>query len=165
MIAAQDLIRRQPEYRFEGRCPVNDSGLANVVNIPLLTAPAPGDAGHPPLLDLLVLEVLLAELDQDDAGLDAFLEAFMSLWPERLRRVEKSITAGDHAAGFDSALSIKVSCSMVGASRLSACGARLESLIQAKRFDEAPAMLETLRTVGEQTLSALAAVRDRGLAA
>ncbi|WP_411719704.1 Hpt domain-containing protein [Mycetocola sp.] len=135
-----------------------------MVIFPLATTFAPDDTGHPPLLDLAVLDVLLDELDHNEAGLDAFLEAFISLWPTRLRRAQESVRAGDLAALQDSALSIKVSCQMVGASRLSGCGARLESLVESNRIDGAPALIETLRLVGEQTLAALADVRDQGQA-
>ncbi|MET4637559.1 Hpt domain-containing protein [Mycetocola sp. 2940] len=136
-----------------------------MVNSPLNTTPAPEVTGHPPLLDLTALDDLLAELDQDETALDGFVDAFLQHWPERLLRAEASISAGDSDAVLDCALSIKVASEMVGAAWLSHCGGELESMARSGRLDQAAVLLETVRAVGNETRVALAAARNRGLAA
>jgi HPt (histidine-containing phosphotransfer) domain-containing protein len=136
-----------------------------VVNSPLAATPPPENTGHPPLLDPSALDDLLAELDEDEEALDAFLSAFIGHWPERLRRTEASVIAQDRLAIHDCALSIKVSGEMVGALRLSAIGEQLELLASSGSLDGAEALVDSLRSTGEQTLSALAAARGPELAA
>lgn len=127
-----------------------------MVNPPQTATNPPEVTGHPPLLNPAALDKLLAELDQDEAALDAFLEAFISHWPERMRRAAASITARDRQAVYDCALSIKVSALMAGALRLSACGGDLENLARSDRLDEAgAAVLDELNTIGKQTIRAL----------
>ena len=132
---------------------------------PLNTTITPDDTGHPALLDLSALDALLGALDQDTSALESFVGTFVDHWPERLRRAEKSIVAGDRAAIYDCALSIKVASQMVGAVWLSACGSQLELLARADRLDQAAELLEVLHTVGDETVSKLTAVLNLDLAA
>lgn len=136
-----------------------------MVNSPLNTTPPPEGTGHPPLLDPTALDDLLAELDQDETALDGFVDAFLQHWPERLLRTEASISAGDSGGILDCALSIKVASEMVGATWLSYCGGELESMARSGRLDGAAILLESLRTIGDETRIALAVARNRGLAA
>lgn len=136
-----------------------------MVNSPLNATFPPEGTGHPLLLDPAALDYLLAELDQDEAALDAFIDAFLLHWPERLRRAEVSVDAADLSAVLDCALSIKVSSDMVGAAWLSRCGGDLESMALSGRLDQAAPLLDALRAVGHETRGALAAARNRELSA
>lgn len=156
--------KRQPEYRFraDARWILRKT---DVVNSPLAATSPPEDTGHPPLLDPSALGDLLAELDQDEVALDGFVDAFLQHWPERLRRAEVSIRAGDRAAIHDCALSIKVSSEMVGAVWLSECGGALEALARSGSLLDATALLDLLTAVGEETRYALAVARNPDSAA
>ncbi|MET0932564.1 MAG: hypothetical protein ABWX56_02545 [Mycetocola sp.] len=135
------------------------------MNSPLDATFPPEGTGHPPLLDPSALNDLLAELDRDETALDGFVDAFLLHWPERLHRAEASITAGDSAATLDCALSIKVASEMVGAVWLSRCGSELEEMARSDRLHQAAALLELMRSVGDETRHALSIARNRELAA
>lgn len=132
-----------------------------MVPSPLNTTPPSDHTGHLPLLDQSALDGLLASLDHDEDAVDGFVATFVGNWPDRLHRTAASLAASDRAALYDCALSIKVSSQMIGAARLSGCAGELESLIRSDRLETASVLLQTLRSVGDQTLAALSAARSR----
>lgn len=129
--------------------------------LPPNAALPPDDTGHLPLLDHTALAALLASLDHDQVALDGFIATFVKHWPERLRRAAEAIGTRDYAAIYDCALSIKVSSQMVGASRLATYGCELERVVRSGRLDDALPILDSLRTIGDETAQALTASRSR----
>ena len=129
--------------------------------LPPNAALPPDDTGHLPLLDHTALAALLASLDQDEDALDGFVATFINHWPERLRRAAEAVATRDYAAIYDCALSIKVSSQMVGAAQLGAYGCELERVVRSGRLDDALPILESLQSIGDETVHALAAARSR----
>ncbi|MDQ5862403.1 MAG: hypothetical protein M3536_09080, partial [Actinomycetota bacterium] len=65
-----------------------------------------------PLFDAAVLERLREELGEDDSVWRVFVQNFIALLPDRIRRVQLTLTTGDPAGALDAALSLKTSAQM-----------------------------------------------------
>ncbi|MET1051386.1 MAG: Hpt domain-containing protein [Mycetocola sp.] len=125
------------------------------MNSPLDTPFPLDDTGYLPLLNPEALDALLGSLDSDQTAVDGFVTTFVTQWPARMLRAESSVAGRDFVGIYDCALSIKVAAQMVGAVRLSACGSELERLVRSGHLDEAAMVVDALREVGTDTITAL----------
>ncbi|WP_258058782.1 signal peptidase I [Arthrobacter sp. B1805] len=108
-----------------------------------------------PVLDRSVLQNLGVELSSH-AGALHFAETFVQLLPQRIAAVESAFRAEDTDAAVVALLSLNVSASMVGASRLE------ESTSAALRLIENPSahpgLIARLRSLGDEFQSALGGI-------
>jgi len=85
----------------------------------------------------------------------AFLRFYVDLWPSRWERLAAAVTAGDRDAALDACLSVKSSAAMVGALRLSAAAAQLESAIRGGHGEAARFLLAGIGETGERSMDAM----------
>jgi HPt (histidine-containing phosphotransfer) domain-containing protein len=96
------------------------------------------------VLDPDVVRRLGEEL-RDDRAAARVAAGFLSLLPERTRRLHQAVS-GQHADdALERVLSLKVTASMVGARSLQLQAERLELLVRGERWLETPLVLVALR--------------------
>lgn len=98
------------------------------------------------VLDLDRLQDLAEELGSPDPAL-RFLTKYLSMLPERVKRISAAVEQGDSAETTISVLSLKVASSMAGAAETQAQCQAIETLIKEDLFDDAKGALTTLRHV------------------
>lgn len=103
-----------------------------------------------PLVDLGVLRELEQQMG-DPSIAQLFIRDFIKIWDHRYTRLAQAIELGDREARMDAILSLKVSSTMAGASRLAYLAAGIEHLIRDGDLTVA-ALLPGIRTCGEQTI-------------
>jgi HPt (histidine-containing phosphotransfer) domain-containing protein len=118
-------------------------------------------AGHLPLFDDRPLREMLTSLGDDLNAVVGFVCAFIGQWPARLARIDEQIRIGDPEGALTAVLSLKVSSQMIGAVQLDSLSTELERIVRAGDFSAALDRVETLHTVGAETLLALEAQRER----
>lgn len=106
-------------------------------------------------VDPKCLEWLCVELDGDRGAVNAFVATFVRMWPGRLQRVAVATQNGDVGDLIDSSLSIRSSCTMVGAIHLSSLALDLERLGRAGDLGQAQKLIPRLRTVGDRAVERL----------
>ncbi|MBK0330738.1 glycosyltransferase [Brachybacterium sp. MASK1Z-5] len=108
-----------------------------------------------PLILVAQLEELGAELDgRPDLGID-FVSAWAVNWPTRLARLERSLAAESPLASRDAIGSIRVTSSMVGASRLERVATDLDAQIENGDLVGARDQLPLITAVGRDTVNTL----------
>ncbi|KZC96311.1 two-component system phosphotransfer protein [Clavibacter tessellarius] len=125
-------------------------------------APAPGrgqaPAGSPRPVGAPSRALQAAEphaLPDAEHACIAFLRFYVDLWPSRWDRLAQAVADGDRDAALDACLSVKSSAAMVGALRLSAAAAQLESAIRGGRPEAARFLLAGIGETGERSMDAM----------
>jgi HPt (histidine-containing phosphotransfer) domain-containing protein len=106
-----------------------------------------------PLFDASVLERLREELGEDDSVWRVFVQNFIALLPDRIRRIQLALTTGDLAGALDAALSLKTSAQMVGAERLAGLAFELELSLRAVDDQEPERVLPHMAAVHLQRIT------------
>lgn len=114
-----------------------------------------GDVRTLPLLDPVVLQDLEDELGRPDLAA-GFAKDYVGLWEQRERRLSASLAEEDLEAALDSAISLKVSSSMVGARRLASLAQVLESAVRGGELSGGP-VRELISVHGKATMEELRA--------
>lgn len=109
-----------------------------------------------PLVDLAVLARLEGQLN-DPQPARAFARDYILGFEDRYLRLTRAIGNRDLPAALDATLSLRNSSSMVGASRLSALAAGLESAVVSEDLDTARRALPDIERCGLETISELEA--------
>ena len=113
------------------------------------------DAGvkAPPLFDAAVLERLREELGEDDSVWRVFVQNFIALLPDRIRRVQLTLTTGDLPGALDAALSLKTSAQMIGAERLAGLAFELELSLRAVNDQQPERVLPPMAAARQQRIT------------
>lgn len=113
--------------------------------------------GHLPLIDDAALSDLLIALDNDNDAVVLFVSNFVDQWPDRVQRIIDRIRVHDGAGAVTAVLSVRVSSQMIGATRLTSLSTQLEQVVRTEDFASGLERVETLRSVGAETLTELTA--------
>ncbi|MFJ6280694.1 Hpt domain-containing protein [Arthrobacter subterraneus] len=84
---------------------------------------------RPPLVTWSVLRRLEDEFD-DPAPARSFVRDFIAYWDDRYLRLVHTVEGGDAAASLDALLSVRITATMIGATRLARLTADLESSLK-----------------------------------
>lgn len=106
-----------------------------------------------PLFDAAVLGRLREELGEDDSVWRVFVQNFIALLPDRIRRVQLALTTGDRAGALDAALSLKTSAQMVGAVWLADMALELELSLRAVKDQEPERVLPQMAAARLQRMT------------
>ncbi|MHA7279179.1 Hpt domain-containing protein [Arthrobacter sp. MDT2-2] len=107
-----------------------------------------------PLVDLAVLSQLERQLN-DPVPARAFARDYITGFETRYLRLTSSIGTVDLPAALDAALSLRNSSAMVGAARLSAMAADLETAVTSADLETARATLPEIERCGLDTINEL----------
>lgn len=111
-----------------------------------------------PLLSLQVLRALEEDLGDAVTG-RIFVENFIEMWSSRMERLTVAVRGMDRAAAMDTILSVKISSAMVGASRLSMLGEKMQHLIRdavaLRTWSEAMVLVGEIDACGRETMQQL----------
>lgn len=107
-----------------------------------------------PVLDQKVLGELAEDLGSADLARN-FSNAFATMWPRRMERLEQAVAAGHEQQTRDAAASIRVSAAMVGASQLESAGTQVLNYALSSDYRLARAAVDQLHLVGDATVDKL----------
>lgn len=114
-----------------------------------------------PLVDPNVLHDLEDQLDSPAAA-RAFVRDYVAVWDERDLRISSSIARRNQAASLDAVLSLKITSTMVGATKLVTLATALEALLREGKLEEAEAALPQIHKCGLHTMRALTTMHLNG---
>lgn len=97
-----------------------------------------------------------------DGLLKKMIELFTQNSPIRMDQIRKGVAEGDPDLVEGGAHSLKSSCGNLGAESVRLLAARMETLGEEKRLEEARELLPELERQFDETLKALIRARDRG---
>lgn len=109
---------------------------------------------RPPLVDVKVLHRLEDEFGAPGPA-HAFVRDFVGFWDERFSRLAEAVRVQDADAILEAVRSVRISSSMVGASRLTSLAADLESNLKRGNLDAVAHALPHVKDCGTATMSKL----------
>ena len=107
-----------------------------------------------PAFDATVLKRLADELE-DEGFAVVFANCYRRMLPGRVARVTRSLDEGDEDCALDAALSLKVSCLVVGARQLAELASAIEGGVRRRDLEAARAAARQLAAVADRTDHAL----------
>lgn len=107
-----------------------------------------------PLVDQKVLHELEEEFE-DPRPARSFVRDFIAFWDERYLRVADAVRHGDPDATLDALLSVRITSTMIGASRLARLAAELEVSLKRGNTEAVAEALPELRLCGAATIKEL----------
>lgn len=107
-----------------------------------------------PLVDWSTLRRLEQEFE-DPGPARSFVRDFISFWDERFARLVHAVERGDAPASFDALLSVRITATMIGASRLARLTAELEAWSQRGNLDAVAESLPKMKECAAATISEL----------
>lgn len=110
-----------------------------------------------PLVCVETLLSLQESLDGEKALCRNFVIRYVQMWPGRFERIQAAVANGDDVDAMDSALSLRSSSLMVGATRLGKLTDDLIGLLECRSHVAAGRKLASLRACGNQTAGELTA--------
>ncbi|GAB3521563.1 Hpt domain-containing protein [Arthrobacter monumenti] len=114
-------------------------------------------AGSLPLVADKALRGLQRDLGDDGRAGLLFVKSFMSMWPDRYKRLSEAVRGRHEVASMDAVLSLRTSSKMLGAERLAALADELEGELRRGNHAIATDILVDIRICGEATMELLEA--------
>ncbi|WP_323959573.1 Hpt domain-containing protein [Arthrobacter sp. JZ12] len=109
---------------------------------------------RPPLVNLKVLHQLEDEFG-DPGPAHTFVQDFVDFWDERYLRLVEAVRSRDTNATHEAIRSVRISSSMVGASRLAELAGDLESNLKRGNLDAVAHALPQVKDCGAATITKL----------
>lgn len=110
-----------------------------------------------PLVCTATLHSLEESLDGERELCRNFVCRYVEMWPRRFERIYDAVSSGHNEEALDSALSLRSSCLMVGASQLGKLTNDLIRLLGSERPSATAKKLAALQACGNQTAQQLTA--------
>lgn len=108
-----------------------------------------------PLVCLETLQALEAALDGKRSHCRYFVLLYIDSWPHRFAQLHDALTADDHEAAMDAALSLRSASIMVDASRLGELATDVIHHLESRQDAVASQILTAMQWCGDKTMHQL----------
>lgn len=119
-----------------------------------LSAASSRAVGTLPLLDPTALEALTEDLGVPGISVQ-FAHDYAAMWGQRQALLRESVEQEDLAGALDAVISLKVTSTMVGGSRLAHLARTLEAALRQGDLRQVPALLSLIAVHGRDTIKEL----------